>query len=190
MKGYTYSLWSVIIQHEMTGGTLENKKMWTEIVDQAMLTHEQRRWKAGLLDKGVHRFLRFHESLRPSVLYSIIICKMECRKSLVNTFRLLVYTEKLDTAGICTVYRQEYTDTVEHYIMRCEGIIGSRSKAWDNILDKLDGEQEVQLISSTDQVFLDTILSKRNSLFNDVDNYIEFCYITGNELISLMEVMP
>ena len=71
MKSYTYSLWSVIIQHEMTGGTLEKKKMWTEIVDQAMLTHEQRRWKAELVDKGVHRFLRVHESLRPSVLYSI-----------------------------------------------------------------------------------------------------------------------
>ena len=104
--------------------------------------------------------------------------------------RLLAYPQKLDTADICRVCRQEYTDTVEPYVMRYEGIVDSRSKAWDNILHKLDCEQEVQLLSSTDQVFLDTILSKKNSLFNDVDNYTEFCCIAGNELISLMEVMP
>ena len=191
MKSYTYSLWSVtgLVLSYFTGVTLENKKLWSQIVDQAILTHEQRRWKAGLVDKGAHRFLRVHESLRPSVLYSVIKCKMECRKSLMNTVRLLAYPEKLDNADICTVCGQEYTDTVEHYIMRCEGIVDSRSKAWDNILDTLDCEQEVQLLSSTDQVFLDTILSKNNSSFNDIDNYIEFCCIAGNELIYLMEVM-
>jgi hypothetical protein len=197
MKSYTYSLWSVIIQHDMTGhvlsyltgGTLENKKLWSQIVDKAIITHEQRKWKAGLVDKGAHRFLRVHGSLQPSALYSIIKCKMECRKSLMNTVRLLAYPEKLDNADICTACGKEYTDTVEHYVMRCEGIVDSRSKAWDNILDKLDCSQEGQLLSSTDQVFLDTILSKRNSLFNDVDNYIEFCCTAGIELISLMEVM-
>ena len=79
----------------------------------------------------------------------------------MNTVRLLAYPEKLDNADICTVCGQEYTDTVEHYIMRCGGIVGSRSKAWDNSLDTLDCEQEVQLLSSTDQVFLDTTLSKK-----------------------------
>jgi hypothetical protein len=63
----------------LTGVTLENKKLWTQIVDQTILTHEQRRWKAEFVDKGAHRFLRLHESLRPSVLFSIIKCKMECR---------------------------------------------------------------------------------------------------------------
>ena len=90
----------------------------------------------------------------------------------MNTVRLLAYPEKLGNADICTVCGQEYTDTVEHHVMRCEGIVDSRSRAWDNILDTLDCEQEVQLLSSTDQVFLDTILSKNNSLFNDIDNYM------------------
>ena len=69
MRGYVLSY--------LTGGTLtlEIKKLWSQIVDQAILTHEQRRWKAGLVDKGAHRFLRVHESLRPSVLYSVINVK-------------------------------------------------------------------------------------------------------------------
>jgi len=197
MKSYTYNLWSVIIQHDMTGyvlsyltgGTLENKKLWSQVAGQAVLAHEQRKWKAGLCNKGAHRFLRVHQTLQPSVLYSIIKCRMECRKSLMNMVRLLAYPEKSDTTDICTACHQEYTDTVEHYVMRCEGLVESRSNAWDNILDGLDCDQEVQLLSYTDQDFLDIILSKRNSLFNDVDNDIEFCCISANNLMSLMEVV-
>ncbi|KAK2152789.1 hypothetical protein LSH36_318g03032 [Paralvinella palmiformis] len=67
---------SMLYGCEVWGGTLENKKPWSQIVDQAILTHEQRRWRAELVDKGAHRFPRVHKSLRLSALCSIIKCKM------------------------------------------------------------------------------------------------------------------
>jgi len=188
--GVTYDLWKTVIKYDMTdlvlsyfaGGEIDNKKLWKHIANAAVYNREETIWK------GANRFLRIHDTLGYHPIYDIIKMKMSYRNDLINTIKLLAYPEISDIDQ-CELCMCQYTDTVEHYILRCQNLIEMRISAWDCILDCLECQSEVLFLQQTDEVILDTLLSKRWSLYKEDQEYINFCCIASQALKTLMTVL-
>ena len=102
--------------------------------------------------------------------------------------KLVVFEENCDSC-LCLYCDKPYTDAVYHYIMSCEYLLSIRTSAWDTILEFLDCESEVRLVSRGDERFLDTLLSLNWSLFKDYEQFKDFVTISAKELINLMQVL-
>jgi len=195
-NGYTYDLWLTLLKYNLTdlvlayfaGGPIENKQLWKQIVRCAIDNTEEEVWKDGLIRKGAARFLRIHCELKPHPLYGIIKENMRHRKDLINTIKLIAYPEVADLES-CSLCQRDYTDTVEHYIMRCEGMIELRTSVWDVILDCLDCISEATLLRQSDDQLLDTFLSKHWEIFTEDKDYVKFCCTTARELSKMMKVL-
>ncbi len=77
--------------------------------------------------------------------------------------KLLAYPEDADEY-ICHMCDSVYSDTVEHYIMRCSGIRDMLNTFWDKVLDSLECRQEAKLLQKEEADILDILLTKDNNL--------------------------
>jgi len=193
----TYDLWSIILKYDISafimeylcGGILLNKKLWKQICNHVVYINEETKWKEGLIDKGAFRFSRINNVLKPSIIYGIIKNNMCQRKQLMNIVKLMAYPEQSD-ACTCHACGIAYTDTVDHYVMRCPGLIDTRVTFWDNILDGIDCDLEAQLLRMDESCVLDTLLSGDSELFlSDSRSHRVFLSSVAKHIDSLMYVI-
>ncbi len=83
----------------------------------------------------------------------------------MNMIKLLAFPQRTEEC-ICHVCNCTYSDTVEHYIMKCQGILKTRTKFWNDILDSVDCMKEVKLISKDEDEQLDICLSAPSDIFD------------------------
>ena len=133
---------------------------------------------------------RVHDSLSPHPIYQLVRHNMSIRKDLLNTIKLLAYPVVSEPC-ICNLCDEQYVDTVEHYVMRCQNdsLIAIRSEAWEVILDSIDCRSEAKLLRQDDSEILDTLLSKRWHLFKSNEIYDKLSCVTASELTKLMYVL-
>jgi len=194
----TFDLWRIVMKYNLQGimtdyllgKALITKHTWKQYIKEAVSSHERQKSIDGLERKGAHRFGRVHDSLSPHPIYQLVRHNMNIRKDLLNTLKLLAYPEVSEPC-ICNLCDEQYVDTVEHYLMRCQNysLITIRNEAWGIILDSIDCIAEAQLLSQDDSIILDTLLSKRWSLFKSDEAYNTFSCVTANELTKLMYVV-
>jgi len=193
----TYELWSTILKYDLsafileylTGGIIESKKLWKQISNHVIHEREEIIWREGLLSKRAFRFIRIHNELKSSILYFVIKDNMHRRKQIMNVIKLLSYPEQCDEC-ICHLCNISFTDTIEHYVMRCQGLIEVRNVMWDNILDAIDCEAEAKLLSMDDVNILDVLLSKTNNIFEKSEiNYKSFICIVAQNIDSLISIV-
>ncbi len=124
-------------------------------------------------------------------MYAIIllrILQMNIRKELLNIVKMCAFPEQSEEC-VCSVCGLIYTDTVEHYIMRCQGLVQTRSDVWDGILDCVTCQTEARLLNLSDELTLDTLLSREHELFNDKQAHREFICNVSKHLLNLMYVI-
>ncbi len=182
-----YGLQDMVLDYLM-GSQPVNKVLWKQISKAAVHNLEQIMYIEGLQRKNANRFLRVHKQLTPHPIYIFIKQNMKNRTDLLNTVKLLAYPENSDvtTSDLCL---KEYTDTVEHYVLRCQSLVVIRNQVFDNVLDTLDCFAEATLLSKNDDIILDTLLSNNWSLFSDDSDYENFTNVTATELTKLMYVV-
>ncbi len=62
------------------------------------------------------------------------------------------------------------TNSVEHVMMRCEGLLEERNTMWDKLLDSVDVYAEVHLLNQGDSNILDIMLGRKwSKLTEDVE---------------------
>jgi len=194
-NSFTYDLWLTLLKYDnidlvlsyLTGDKIENKKTWKRIVDYVIHSREEHIWKQGLRMKGANRFLRIHNELAVHPIYTIIKERMPLRAELLNTIKLLAYPEISETEQ-CELCQCDYVDTVEHFLLRCQGRIQDRTAAWDKILDCLDCEAEALLLNQSEEMILDTLLSKHWDLLKNSNDYAIFSCTAAIELMNIMRV--
>ncbi len=162
----TRDLWSTVTKYGLcddvveylTRGRIITKILWKQCVKASVLRHENLIYREGLTRKGALRFLRIHPGLAPYPMYSIIKSHMKLRPQLMNLIKLLSYPQTT-VECTCNVCDRSFTDCVDHYIMRCEGLITERMDLWDRLLDCVPCELEVKIIRMNDVETLDLLLS-------------------------------
>ena len=71
------------------------------------------------------------------------------------------------------------TDSVEHVMMRCEGLLAERNNMWDKLLDGVNVHAEVHLLNKCDMNILDILLGRRWSKLtngSDINNF--YCTVS------------
>ena len=59
-----------------------------------------------------------------------------------------------DEYMLCTLCQCVVNDSVEHVLLRCEGLLDERCRMWDDILDALDVHIEAKLLNLEDHDIL------------------------------------
>ena len=170
-RSLTYDLWALLVKHSMDGaivqylkgGTMDSKNLWKQVAKASVHAAEESLWNEGLIRKHATRFASIHHELRPSRIYQTLKYNMRLRRHLMNIVKLQAFPE-LSEEDDCAMCGRKYTDTVEHYVMRCEGLLDERSKLWDCSLDCLSVIQEAAFLQKTDNEQLDILLSKRSAI--------------------------
>ena len=129
----TYDLWCTLQKYNLlpdiivylAGGHLVPKPLWKQFTRASIHTAEETLYRQGLVAKGATRFMRIHPDLAQHDVYDIIRSNMGIRRLLMNIVKLSAFVENSDQC-VCDLCDQSYTDTVDHYIMRCPGLIVER----------------------------------------------------------------
>lgn len=195
-KSITYDLWSVIrnydVQSEvmsyMVGRQVISKPLWKQICKSVVYDKEQTCWKEGLIRKGAFRFYHIHDTLKPHLLYSTIKYHMNLRKLLLNVVKLTAFPEQSDEC-VCTACGLIYTDAVDHYVMKCQGLIHLRSMFWDNVLDSISCEKEAELLRMDENAKLNVLLGQEWTGNRQTQIYHPFMCKVATNIASLMYVL-
>ena len=153
-KSVTYDLWNLVSKYNLTsdvmdyftGGALISKSKWKQFSKTAVLTHEEVMYCDGLRLKQVMRFQRIHSKLNHHAIFDMIRKHMNIRKLLLNVIKLSAFPVNCAEC-VCEHCYNPYTDTVEHYIMQCQGLVSERSIMWDNVLDQVTCANEVKIMN-------------------------------------------
>ncbi len=113
---------------------------------------------------------------------------MKLRPQLMNLIKLLSYPETT-VECTCNVCDRSFTDCVDHYIMRCEGLITERMDLWDRLLDCVPCELEFMIIRMNDVETLALLLSRKTAIFKDNETWIQFITNAALYINSLMFVI-
>ena len=192
----TYDLWSVILKYDLagivlsylTGAALEDKHQWKMICNFVVYRSEQDVWREGLQRKGAFRFNKVHMTLEPSLLYIMIKADIRQRDKFMNLMRILAYPEQSELCE-CTVCGCPYADTVDHYVMKCQGLITLRNVFWDNILDALSCDEEANLLRKDDDDILSIVLSGESDIYKDRESYLKCVHTVAKHIDSLMYIV-
>ena len=90
---------------------------------------------------------------------------MSVRKYLLNIIKILAYPQSTEDE-LCGLCEDLYTDTAEHYIMRCQTLVHIRTRCWDNTLDNVNCVNEADLLGRSDEDIFEILLGK---LWNKFD---------------------
>ena len=110
---------------------------------------------------------------------------MNMRKLLLNVIKLSAFPENCAEC-VCEHCHSPYTDTVEHYIMQCQGLVSERSSMWDNILDQVTCSNEAKIMNLD---IKDVLLVRRlNKLLNELE-YEQCIVCVAKNINALMYVI-
>ena len=192
----TFELWSIILKHEMQtyvmgylrGSPIISKTLWKQFTKTSIHHQEELLYRNGLQNKGAYRFLRIHNDLEPHVCYELIKSHMNIRKQMLNIVKLCAFPEQSEQC-LCNECGLIYTDTVEHYIMRCQRLVDIRADTWDCILDEVTCQTEVMILNLSDERTLDTLLSNNNHIFIEKESHANFICNVAKHISKLMYVI-
>ena len=75
---------------------------------------------------------------------------------------------------ICTPCGKTLTDSVEHGMMRCEGLLAERNNIWDKLFDGVEVHAEANMLNKCDMNILDILLGRRWSKLTNVSDINNF----------------
>ena len=189
----TSSLFQVLSKYDLEhflmcylkGSEFPNKIEWKSIIKKAVEVKEQTKWQEGLMRKEAYRFARIQTELQPNRLYSVMKRNLGSRSILLLMIQMLTVFED-DEDMQCSLCGNILTDSIEHIMMRCEGLIEERTLLWDKIMDSISVNAEADIMQRTDRDVLDILFGKEWAHLN-IDNMDSF-YISVAEYIKLVTV--
>ena len=107
----------------------------------------------------------------------------------MNIVKLLAFPEQSEVC-MCDTCDSQYTDTVEHYIMRCNGLMDIRSQFWDVVLDSVECHEEARLLQQDEEQLMDILLTGDNRTFKYNGNkHKSFICVVSQHLQTLIYVI-
>ena len=136
-----YNLYKYLLSY-LRGGTFPDKLPWKYIVKAQVHMFEEIQWKINLRNKDANRYLRIQPKLNTNIVYTHIKSNLSLRSKLMSIVYMLTIVEE-DEIMMCSECNNVLTNSVDHYIMRCNKFIIMRNKLWDDILDSMNAHAEV-----------------------------------------------
>ena len=93
------------------------------------------------------------QSIKPNALYDTMSRNIEHKHNIMLLIRFISTVDN-DEDMLCTFCDKVITDTVEHVILRCEGLLSDRTIMWNAILDGISVQSEANLLNKPDQDIL------------------------------------
>ena len=191
-KSITCDLYNVLVKYDldqyilryMYGGVFPQKMPWKSMIKEQILKSEQQKWESGLVLKRATRFLAIQGSLKPNILYTMLRTHEMNKKEIMRMIRMLTI-EQTDEEMLCIKCKKTLVDSVEHTLLRCEGLLSERSAMWDELLDVLDVQAEAVLLAKPDEDILHILLGKNWNGFINVDQRAEFYRISAKHIFIL-----
>ena len=153
----------------LSGGEFPVKRAWTSLVKEHVHAVELEKWTNGLIKKDVYRYRRVQPKLEYNQLYNVIRSKPLAKQNIMLLIRMLTIIDH-DEDMLCTLCHKTLTDSVEHVMIRCEGLLQERNTMWDKLLDSVDVYAEVHLLNQGDSNILDILLGRKwSKLTEDVN---------------------
>ena len=153
-----YNLSQYILAYA-SGSTFPQKQAWKAIVNDHVNAQDQQIWSDCLFKKQAYRFIDVQPQLQPNPLYGVIKRNKNNRKNIMILIQLLSVPDNCNVF-ICNLCNKSTSDYVDHIMTSCECLIDNRDKLWDNILDALGVEAEVNLFQRDDEQVTRIMLGK------------------------------
>jgi hypothetical protein len=134
----------------LSGGVFPGKKEWSNIVKEKINFLQSQSWRHGLAIKGVSRYCAVQPMLKPNILYEVIRQNKINKTNIMSLIQMLSVPDKCYDVT-CNLCGKVICDYVDHVFTRCEMLIDVRSELWDNILDILGVQAEVELFKKEDE---------------------------------------
>jgi exonuclease III len=165
---HKYSMFKYLMTY-LSGGEFPVKRAWKSLVKEHVYVVELEKWTSGLIQKDVYRYRRVQPKLEPNQLYHVIRLKPVIKHNIMLLIKMLTIID-VDEDMLCTLCHKTLTDSVEHVMMRCEGLLEERNTMWDKLLDSVDVYAEVHLLNQGDSNILDIMLGRKwSKLTEDVE---------------------
>ena len=195
-KSVTCDLWRTVQAYGLANVALEyfhddrliSKTAWKQLVKSSVHEREEQLYRDGLAAKHAARFQRIKPDLKPSYIYYLMKTNLDKRKLLMNIIKLCAFVE-IAGESVCNVCDQNYLDTVQHYVLRCPGLLSERCNFWDKILDAVSCESEARIMNLGESDTLDMLLGRSNNILIDLDAQNEFIVNVALNINSLMYVI-
>ena len=168
------------INRYLAGGCFPGKREWKAIVNEQICVQQQRHWQDGLLSKNVCRYLAVQPLLKPNVLYDVIKHHKSQMQNIMILVKLLSIPDKCEPVK-CSLCDKSFTDFVDHVFTRCENLNTQRNELWDNVLNELGVEAEVDLFRRTDEQCTRIMLGMEWPRLN-LDQFEKFICIVAEKL--------
>ena len=162
----------------LSGGEFPTKRAWKALVKEHIHNVEYDKWTTMLIHKNVFRYRRVQPKLEPNRLYNVVRENPNLKSTIMLLIKMLTIIDN-DEDMICTSCGKTLTDSVEHVMMRCEGLLAERNTMWDKLLDAVDVHAEANLLNKCDMNILDILLGRRWSKLtnaSDINNF--YCTIS------------
>jgi hypothetical protein len=144
----------------LQGGTFPERYAWKCIVKEQIHVSEERKWKRGLFEKDADRFWGIQPCLKPNILYRIMKDNMEHKHCWMLLIKMLTIVQT-DECMLCTLCGKVLTDSVEHILLRCEGLLHERVEFWDTLLDGIPVFAEAELLRKEDKDVVKILLGQQ-----------------------------
>ena len=121
---------------------------------------EERKWKRGLFAKDADRYWGIQPCLKPNILYRIMKDNIEHKHCWLLLIKMLTIVQT-DECMLCTLCGKVLTDSVEHILLRCEGLLDERVEFWDKVLDGIPVLAEAELLGKEDKDIVKILLGQQ-----------------------------
>ena len=166
-KSITTDLYHVIKKYDilkyvvcyLQGGRFPNRLVWKSIIKKQIMLYEEYIWWSGLVAKDSRRLGIIQQGIKPNALYGTMSRNIEHKHNIMLLIRFISTVDN-DEDMLCTFCDKVITDTVEHVILRCEGLLSDRTIMWNAILDGISVQSEANLLNKPDQDILCILLGK------------------------------
>jgi endonuclease/exonuclease/phosphatase family metal-dependent hydrolase len=176
-----YGLYSYVLSY-LSGGSFPDKRVWRNIVSESVCNAETEQWNQGLVEKGAYRFMRIQPDLEPNYIYGIMKHHLMSRTELMLLVKQLALPEIHHMAITCNLCGKIMPDIPLHMIMECTELIDIRTSMWDNILDNLGVEAEVDLFQREDWDILDIFLGRKWGFLQNREDHVQFTLTIANSV--------
>lgn len=167
-KSITNDIYNVINKYGLShylvcylqGGTFPDRYAWKYVVKEQIHSFEELKWKRGLFAKEADRFWAIQPCLQPNILYSFMKDNVEHKKYWMLLIKMLTIVQS-DERMLCTLCGSVVTDSVEHILLRCEGLLQERADLWDKLLDGISVFAESELFRKEDNDVIKILLGQQ-----------------------------
>ena len=173
------------VKQYLNGGQFPYKQEWKTIAKEQIASQAQRTWYDTLVRKRAHRYADIQPILNHNVLYDVIRRNIKTKSDIMFLIQLLSVPDNCNIFA-CNLCGKQTDDYVEHILTRCEELILERDKLWEDIVNVLGVEAEVELFRREDEDIIRIMLGKKCNFLND-DQYDQFIIIVARAVRQLSQ---